>query len=357
MAHRRSLRAAALALAGGLAAAALTGQSGAVAQPESPSGTTTRSTAAAGPVLRVYNNNIENLITNLGNDRCDRVYTPEHAASMLVDDNGQTGTAGVAAPDLLIFQQVRGKGQIQAYADQLSTYLGLPVGTYQSVVVWDAPEAWGGTHKCKLDPALGDLKKEQTNGIIYNTQTLSLAETSNYWSAAWPSPTAGYQGGAGCVLYKPPNNDQDAGNYYKYKRTSAIAAKFIYKATGTTVGAATMHLPEGTGSAPCGGVGNKGIGDTGISFGGTASSLLLSSQIRVIGMDANNGSVPADVLASSYGVLGRGTGPTYSSTGGAPTGGQIDYLFTNGTVLPSPIGNTVNSTLSNHKAVYSFITW
>ncbi|MDW5330209.1 hypothetical protein [Plantactinospora sp. KLBMP9567] len=51
---------------------------------------------------------------------------PDHLTSMLVDDSSRTGTAGVAAPDLLIVQQVRGTGQAEAYADQISAKFGYP---------------------------------------------------------------------------------------------------------------------------------------------------------------------------------------------------------------------------------------
>src|SRR5262245_6851144 len=130
--------------------------------------------AAAVRTLRVYNNNIENLVRNNADGTCTRVSGPDHLTSMLVDDAGQTGTAGVQAPDLLIVQQVRGTGQATAYADQLSAKFGLPAGTYKAIVAWDDPEPWGGTHKCSQQD-LGDLKKKQTNGIIYNSQRLSLA--------------------------------------------------------------------------------------------------------------------------------------------------------------------------------------
>ncbi|MEV4746125.1 hypothetical protein AB0K21_07095 [Streptosporangium sp. NPDC049248] len=105
-------------------------------------------TTTADRVLRVYNNNIENLVRNNADGSCTRVSGPDHLTSMLVDDNGKTGTSDVQAPDLLIVQQVRGTGQATAYADQLSAKFGYPAGTYKAIVAWDDPEVWGGTHKC-----------------------------------------------------------------------------------------------------------------------------------------------------------------------------------------------------------------
>jgi hypothetical protein len=130
--------------------------------------------AAADRVLRVYSDNIENLVRNNSGGSCTRVSGPDHLTSILVDDEGRTGTAGVAAPDLLIVQQVRGRGQADAYADQLSAKFGLPAGTYQAVLADEDPGEWGGSHRCDTK-ALGDLKKKQTNGIVYNSRRLSLA--------------------------------------------------------------------------------------------------------------------------------------------------------------------------------------
>ncbi|MFI7606192.1 hypothetical protein ACIBTV_13810 [Micromonospora sp. NPDC049366] len=59
-----------------------------------------------------------------------------HLTSMLVDDNGAKGTAGVAPPDILIVQQVRGTGQAEAYADQLSAEFGYPADTYGATVAF-----------------------------------------------------------------------------------------------------------------------------------------------------------------------------------------------------------------------------
>ncbi|MEN3615458.1 hypothetical protein AAH979_38935 [Plantactinospora sp. ZYX-F-223] len=86
----------------------------------------------------------------------------------------------------LVVQQVRGIGQATAYADQLGAKFGYSAGTYKAIVAWDNPEEWGGSHHCSSQ-ALGDLKKRQTNAIIYNTRALSLAsgDISKYWSAGW----------------------------------------------------------------------------------------------------------------------------------------------------------------------------
>lgn len=313
--------------------------------------------ATAAPVvsdrtLRVYSNNMENLVLNSstdssdGDNLCDRVSGPEHLASMLVDDSGRPGTGGVVAPDLLILQQVRGQGQADAYADQLSAKFGYAAGTYKAIVVWQDPEPWGGSHHCATS-ALGDLKKKQTNGIVYNSARLGLTAKADYWSAGWLRPGATYAGGSGCVLYKGADADGPGADAYKWKRTSAIAAKFTVKATGTTVFAATMHLPEENRQNGCAGDGDAGIGGTGIHLGASATSLLGSSTVRVVGMDANRTGIPASTL-SGYGLQGYGSGATSGSS-------KIDYLFANGGVHASPVGYTVAGTRSNHKALYSFI--
>ena len=50
-------------------------------------------------------------------------------------------------------------------------------------------------------PELGDLKKKQTNAIIYDTRRPSLAaeDISKYWSAGWLKPGRAYNDGAGLV--------------------------------------------------------------------------------------------------------------------------------------------------------------
>ena len=307
-------------------------------------------TGAADRVLRVYSNNIENLVRNNADGSCTRISGPDHLTSMLVDDNGRTGTADVRAPDLLIVQQVRGTGQATAYADQLSAKFGYPAGTYKAIVAWDDPEAWGASHKCSQQ-ALGDLKKKQTNGIVYNTRTLSLAagDVSKYWSAGWLKPGTSYRGGAGCTLYKPPSNDDGTTNAHKWKRTSAIAARFTIKETGTKVFAATMHLPEQNGANACAGAGTTGIANSGIHLGADATSLLNASTIRVVGIDANRTNIAATTL-SGFGLTGHGAKATSGSR-------KIDYLFAKGTVQPSSIDHTVNGTKSNHLALYAFIAF
>ncbi|MFI9842786.1 hypothetical protein ACIHFD_37540 [Nonomuraea sp. NPDC051941] len=305
-------------------------------------------TAAEDRVLRVYNNNIENLVRNNADGTCTRVSGPDHLASMLVDDDGKTGTSGVQAPDLLIVQQVRGTGQATAYADQLGGMFGYPAGTYKAIVAWDNPEEWGSTHKCSQQ-SLGDLKKRQTNAIIYNTRTLGLAagDISKYWSAGWLKPGTSYAGGAGCTLYKPPDSDDGTTNQYKWKRTSAIAARFTIKETGTTVFAATMHLPEQNGANACAGAGDTGIANSGIHVGADATSLMNASTIRVIGIDANRTNIAATTLGG-FGMTGYGAKTTSGSR-------KIDYLFVKGTVRSSSIDHTVSSTKSNHLALYGFI--
>jgi hypothetical protein len=304
--------------------------------------------AATDRVLRVYTNNIENLVRNNADGTCTRISGPDHLTSMLVDDGGHTGTPAVQAPDILILQQVRGSGQATAYADQLSAKFGLPAGTYRAVVAWDDPEPWGGSHHCS-DQSLGDLKKKQTNGLVYNAQRLALAasDVSKYWSAGWLKPGTPYGGGAGCTLYKPPNSDTGATYEHKWKRTSAIAARFTIRATGTTVFAATMHLPQENGANACAGDRDTGVGGTGIHFGADATSLMNSATIRVVGMDANRTGIPANTLAAN-GLTGYGTAATHGSS-------KIDYLFARGAVRPSSIGNTVGGTKSNHLALYAFI--
>ncbi len=336
----RRLRAAAVAVAAVLATAAA--QATAAAAPDQAAA------AAADRVLRVYNNNIENLVVNNSDGSCTRISGPDHLTSMLVDDAGRTGTSGVKAPDVLIVQQVRGTGQITAYADQLAAKFGLPAGTYGSIVVWDDPEPWGSTHRCD-DQSLGDLKKKQTNGIIYNKQRLTLTGTSKYWSAGWLKPGTAYGNGAGCTLYKPPNNDDGSTNEWKWKRTSAIAARFTTKDTGTSVFVATMHLPQENWQNACSGDGEKGIGSTGIHIGADATTLMNSSTIRVVGIDANRTGIPASTL-SGYGMTSYGTAATSGSS-------KIDYLFVRGAVQSSPVGHTVAATRSNHKALYGFITY
>ncbi|WP_246082821.1 hypothetical protein [Nonomuraea diastatica] len=329
-----------------MAAAALAGTTvpaSGVQAHEGPAGTTDR-------VLRVYTNNIENLVRNNADGSCTRISGPDHLTSMLVDASGRTGTSGVRAPDLLIVQQVRGTGQATAYADQLAAKFGYPAGTYKAIVTWDDPEPWGGSHHCSQQ-SLGDLKKKQTNGIVYNTRTLSLAagDISKYWSAGWLKFGTPYTGGAGCTLYKPPSNDDGAANAYKWKRTSAIAARFAINRTGTSVFAAAMHLPEQNGANACSGAGSTGIANSGIHVGVDATRLMNASTIRVIGIDANRTDIASSTL-SGFGMTGYGARSTMDSR-------KIDYLFVKGAVQPSSIDHTVSGTKSNHLALYGFITY
>lgn len=297
--------------------------------------------AAAAParILRVYSNNIENLVMNGKNGACTRVSAREHLASILADR---------AAPDLLVLQQLRGKGQATAYADQVSARFGYPRGTYRAIVAWDDPEEWGGSHKCATK-SLGNLKKKQTNGIVYNTRTLALGEVSRYWSAGWLKPGRSYAGGNGCTLYKPPTADPDRTDRAKWKRTSAIAARFTIRGTSTRVFAATMHLPQENRKNACAGAKDKGLGGSGIRIGADATRLMNGSSIRVVGIDANRKGIPAGVLGGS-GLRGYGTTATHSDD-------KIDYLFVRGSVRPSAIGHTVAGTKSNHRALYAFLSY
>lgn len=329
-------------------AAALTTSLVAHAAPDTDSDGARR--AAADRTLRIYNNNIENLVQNGSGGKCTRVSGPEHLKSMLVDDAGKTGTSGVKAPDLLVVQQVRGRGQAEAYADQLSAEFGLPKGTYKAVVANDDPGAWGGSHHCDSQD-LGDLKKKQTNGLIYDTRRLGLAsgDVSKYWSAGWLKPGTAYDNGKGCTLYKPPNNDAKAANKHKWTRTSAIAARFTVKGTDTTLFAATMHLPQENAKNACGGKGDKGIAGSGIRLGADATRLMNDSAIRVVGIDANRTGLAADTL-EGFGMKGYGSKDTAGSR-------KIDYLFVRGSVNSSPVDHTVGSTKSNHLALYGFVTF
>ncbi|MET7640905.1 hypothetical protein [Streptomyces sp. NPDC005438] len=329
-------------------ATALTGSLVAHAAPDRDSGDRTEARTTADRTLRVYNNNIENLVRNNSDGSCTRVSGPDHLKSLLVDDQGKTGTSGVEAPDLLIVQQIRGRGQADAYADQLSAKFGLPKGTYKAVLANEDPAEWGGSHHCS-DQSLGNLKKKQTNGILYNTQRLGLAsgDVSKYWSAGWLKPGTSYNGGKGCTLYKPPNNDDGAANKHKWRRTSAIAARFTIKDTDTSVFAATMHLPQENAKNACGGDGDKGIGGSGIHIGADATKLMKASTLRVVGIDANRTGIAADTLADQ-GMTGYGSKATNGSR-------KIDYLFLGGKVASSPVDHTVGGTKSNHLGLYGFL--
>ncbi|MGH8877817.1 MAG: hypothetical protein ACRD0P_10810, partial [Stackebrandtia sp.] len=221
---------------------------------------------------------------------------------------------------------------------------------YKAIVAWDDPQPWGGSHHC-ADQSLGDLKKKQTNAILYNSDVLKLADgdVSKYWSAGWLPEGADYDGGAGCRLYNQDSHDSSESLKWKWKRTSAIAARFTTADTGTSVFAATMHLPQENSDNACAGDGEAGIADSGIRFGGTATNLMENSDIRVVGIDANRKGIEPDTL-DSLGMSGYGSADTIGS-------GKIDYLFASGTVQDSPVDHTVGSTLSNHKALYGFIEY
>lgn len=354
-------------------------------------------------VIRVYNDNIENLVYNLPNQVKDKTgkvttYLPcrdvsakQHAASMFVDDAGKTVAQGgkPQAPDILTFQQVRGKDQTVAYAAQLTTYFANKDFTWikvkptyaTAIVAWDDPESWGGHHDCNSDENLkpntwlGDKKNKQTNAILYNTQTLKLdpvgspiGTSTPYWSAGW-SPDGG-KSVSDCRLYKlGPHEDP------KWKRTSAVAARFSVRANpAVVVWAASMHLPQenhqpvvhGTpdlkADNACGGdhnrgeIGSDGLG-TGVHMGDEAHDLMVGSTIRVVGMDANRMNLQSDTL-KRYNLVNVGSGNTHQATFGWE---KIDYIFAKGpnqgSVAPSPIGNTVASTESPHKALYAFVSY
>lgn len=310
-----------------------------------PSASPTPSVVAA-TVLRVYSNNIENLVENAADGACTRVSAAEHLASMLVDEAGASGTHAVAAPDLLLLQQLSGAAQAEAYADAVSAAFSYPAGTYRALVAWDDPEPWGTTHGCR-DRSLGALKKRQTNGIVYNTRTLTVAGVPPTWSAGWLRRGAAYASGAGCTAYAPPSVDADPKRVAKWKRTTPMAAQFTVNGSGTTVFAASLHLPQQNRKNACAGEGDAGFGGTGISLGPEAKRLLQSSQVRVLGVDANRTGIEPSAL-SLFGVQGYGTGITIGRS-------KIDYLFVRGAVRPSSVGHTVAGTRSNHRALYGFI--
>lgn len=339
--------------------------------------------AAGDKILRVYDNNIENLVFNqLGeiNPATGQEYTKETCVRYSAKDNFTSflnaESGNVVAPDLLILQQVRSQSMADAYADQLGSYFGYADGTYKAIVAQADPEPWGGHHLCGEDPDLGDLKKKQTNAIIYNSARLTHVATSAYWSTGWYSSAKmswSYNNGAGCRLYKPPTADGDFGdsaNVYRWKRTSAIAAKFTFKNSGKSVFAATMHLPQENKSNACGGLNasgdpDKGIGGSGMSFGGTAEDLRDSSDIRVIGIDANRLNAANALSAAPYGMSSFGGNVETIYDGGNSVVNKIDYLFvgqkgytTGADYLASgkvTASGTKTGTKSNHKALFAFV--
>lgn len=362
MARGKRVLAAALVAAGLGAAAAMVAAVGAppdVASTPSPSAPaaatpTPAATSPAAPtptvlaptVLRVYSNNIENLVEDTA-DGCAPVDAAAHLASMLVDDAGKAGTPQVRAPDLLLLQQVGGREQAQAYADAAAAAFGQPAGTFKALVAWDEPGEWGEQHGCD-QPGLSAAKSRQTNGIVYNTRTLTLDAVPVRWSAGWLRPGTRYAQGGGCTAYEPPSLDADPLRKEKWKRTSALAARFTVVGAGTAVFAATLHLPHHNGAHACAGDGDPGLSGTGVRLAPAAEELLEGSAVRVLGIDANRTGIAPDALAA-YGVSGHGEGATV----GRRT--KIDYLFARGTVRPSPIGHTVAGTRSTHRALYAFI--
>lgn len=317
-----------------------------VTPPASSTSTTPNPTPADG-VLRVYSNNIENLVRNDAGGACTQVTELEHLDSMVVDDAGRTGTDTAEAPDLLLLQQVSGSRQADDYAAQLSTRFGLPAGTYRSIVAWADPEGWGSTHDCRVR-ALGEGKAQQTNAIIYNSASLTLTDTGTF-AAGWLKPGTAYANGRGCTTYAPPSVDANTKRTHKWKRTTAVAARFRIAGTTTTVFAASLHLPQQNRRHACAGPRDAGVDGSGIRLDPAAKKLLDRSQVRVIGVDANRTGLGAAAL-DEYGLTGYGTGTTIGH-------GKIDYLFVRGDVEPSAISHTVAGTRSNHLALYGFIAY
>ena len=315
--------------------------------PPTPPASPTVTASAADRVLRVYSNNVENLVRNDSNGACTSFTEDEHLASMLVDDAGRTGTRGVEAPDLLLLQQVSGADQADAYADELSARFGVRAGTYRALVAWDDPEDWGTTHDCRVR-ALGDGKSRQTNAILYNSATLALTGSAKA-SAGWLKPGTAYAGGRGCTAYEPPSTDSDPRRTHKWKRTTAVTARFVITGTTTSVFVASMHLPQQNRRHACAGKADVGVGGSGIRLGAAANRLLRTSALRVIGVDANRTGLTPGALAD-YGLTGYGAGITIGRS-------KIDYLFVRGEVQPSAINHTVPGTRSNHLALYGFIDY
>ena len=315
------------------------------ATPSSGSPTASPSPSATGGVLRVYSNNIENLVRNDANGACTQVTEFEHLASMVVDDEGRPGTSSVAAPDLLLFQQVSGSRQADDYAAQLSELFGLSAGTYRAIVAWAEPEGWGSTHDCRVR-ALGEGKSQQTNAIIYNSAVLTLTDTGTF-DAGWLKPGTAYANGRGCTAYAPPSVDANSRRTHKWKRTTAVAARFRISGTTTTVFAASLHLPQQNRRHACAGPRDTGVAGSGIRLDAAATKLLNRSQVRVVGVDANRTGLGPGTL-DEYGLTGHGTGITIGRS-------KIDYLFVRGDVQSSAIAHTVPGTMSNHRALYGFI--
>ncbi|MEV0313660.1 hypothetical protein [Nonomuraea fuscirosea] len=73
----------------------------------------------------------------------------------------------------------------------------------------------------------------------------------------------------------------------------------LVKRTGTTVFAATMHLPEQNGRNASAGAGDTGIAGSGIRLGADGAALRKFSSIRVIGIDANRRRSPPRCSAAT----------------------------------------------------------
>ncbi len=319
----------------------------ATSAPGTPSPAPTRGEPETGGVLRVYSNNIENLVRNEAEGACSRVTELEHISSMLVDDAGRAGTGDVAAPDLLLLQQVGGGAQARAYADRLSARFGFPAGTYRVMVAWEDPKGWGVTHDCRVR-ALGNEKRKQTNGIIYNSRTLTLTDQAVF-AAGWLRPGTAFANGRGCTAYGPESRDVKPSRTHKWQRTTAVAARFTINGSGTTVFAATMHLPHQNLVHGCAGYRDTGVRGSGIRLDEAATRLLRHSKLRVIGIDANRTRLDPSVL-DDYGLTGYGSTDTIGHI-------KIDYLFVRGAVQPSAIDHTVPGTDSDHLALYGFIDY
>lgn len=299
--------------------------------------------AQASKPLRVYSNNIENLVTNLGKVtfsddssalKCEEVSISTHFNSMVMPADGQ--------PDILMLQQVSGDTQADAYAKYLSNRYGVP---YVALVVWDDDEmgAWGTDHGCTGPWAdLGKKKEKQTNAIIYNSARLTRVKTSAYWSAGrLPNAKDDRNPSVSkCELYKDTGSEM-------WKRTSAFGVKFSVDGTSPKkyVFAATLHLPQENYYFPCAAqkdsgwlAGNQG---SGIRFSSEATTLADQSDAVVIGIDANR--VGLNYVSNSYGLQSAARADTHGDE-------KIDYLYVTGNYSDA---STRVDTRSNHRAIFA----
>lgn len=298
-------------------------------------------------MLRVYSNNIENLVTNLKSGSCRRVSPAEHLKSILVDDRGEKGGADISAPDLMLLQQVHDLAQARDYAAALARRFELPEKTYQVMLAWNHPQNWGTTHDC-AERSLGRLKGGQTNAIIYNTRTLKRLGGPTTWNTGWLRPGAKFANGRGCTKYQPPSVDRAGNRKHKWKRTTSIAARFAIRGSDKTVFATSIHLSTQNALYPCAGRRDTGVRRSGIRLSPAALALLRKSELRVMGADANRIGIEADALRT-YGLTGYGQ----THTIGRVT--KIDYLFAKGAMQDSAIDHTIAGTKSNHAALYGFL--